>query len=139
MSSTVEVADNNSTTTVSITNNDSNTVTLNTKPEKKESNSRPSPKKPKKTTAPAAGKPSKKPKEKKDPKKKDYSTKPGHVEGKSWVWGDGKVTLFKFLQQGVMQKKPLPPGFYKACETSSSPSLKKLATIAKKFEIHELT
>ena len=135
MSETVETTNENYTSTVSLTNNDTQTVTLDVKPKQKESQPDPPPKKPKKTTTP-----SKKPDKKKSKKapKKDYSIKRGHIEGKDWIWGDGKKTPFKFLQQGVMQKKLLPPGFFRACETSSSPSLKKLAKIAKKRELKEL-
>ncbi len=82
--------------------------------------------------------PLKKPKKTKAKDSKTYSTKPGHVDGKMWVWGDGKLTSMKFLHEAMMRKRPLPPGFYQAFENSPNPSHKLMATIARERGIKEL-
>lgn len=63
---------------------------------------------------------------------------PGHFEGKYWVWADGKRTHVKYIQMAMRSKKPLPPGFYEACEKSKDPALIKMGKIAKHFKIKEM-
>jgi len=63
---------------------------------------------------------------------------PGHLEGKWWVWADGKRTHIKYIQMAMRSYKPLPPGFYKACDESKDPGVIKMGLIAKKFKIKEM-
>ena len=69
----------------------------------------------------------------------NYSRKHGYIEGAFWIWGDGKKTHLRFLREGVITLKKLPPGFYKAVESSDSKPLKHMANVAKKRGLKELT
>jgi hypothetical protein len=64
--------------------------------------------------------------------------KPGHFEGKFWVWGDGKKTHINFLRMSITTKRPMPPGFYKFCANSKNPGLIKMGKVAKHFKLKEL-
>jgi len=63
---------------------------------------------------------------------------PGHFEGKWWVWADGTRTHIKYIQMAMRSYKPLPPGFYKACNESKDPAVIKMGKIAEKFKIKEM-
>ncbi len=64
--------------------------------------------------------------------------KPGHFEGKFWVWADGKKTHVRFIHMAMRTYKRIPPGFYAACEESKDPGLIKMGVIAKKRKLKEM-
>ena len=62
----------------------------------------------------------------------------GHFDGAFWVWGDGKKTLVTIIRQHMRAKRPLPPGFYKACEDSKTDNIVKMGNIAKDLGLKEM-
>ncbi len=63
---------------------------------------------------------------------------PGHFDGQYWVWGDGKKTLVTIIRQHMKAKRPLPPGFYKACEESKVSNIVKMGKVAKDLGLKEI-
>ena len=48
-----------------------------------------------------------------------------------YVWENGKKTHLRFIQQAIMQSRPLPIGFYEAAKDSKDAGIQKLLQVAK--------
>ena len=68
----------------------------------------------------------------------EIQKKPGHFDGKFWVWGDKKKTHINFIRMSMRTNRPLPPGFYKACAESGDPGLIKMGKVAEHHKLKEM-
>jgi hypothetical protein len=89
------------------------------------------PKKPKKqkSTSPAD--------EEKKPKKETKKSGEGHWELPYWVFANGKKTHLRHINYGVIRKREIPSGFYKASEGSQNFHIHKMLLAAKKLKLKE--
>lgn len=71
------------------------------------------------------------------PSKQVTKSETGHIDGQFWIWPDGKRTHIRFLQEAVITKRPLPPGFYKEAKKSKSQAIKHMASVAKNRGVKE--
>jgi hypothetical protein len=62
----------------------------------------------------------------------------GHFDGAYWIWGDKKKTLVTIIRQHMKAKRPLPPGFFIACEKSKTDNIVKMGIIAKDLGLKEI-
>jgi hypothetical protein len=102
-----------------------------TKPQKQTTKKEnPPPKKPKKSKSDSPPPEDKKP-------KKESTTKEGHWELPYWVFRDGKKTHMRHISYGVIRKREIPSGFYKASEGSTNFTIMRMVETAKKHKLKE--